>query len=697
MSTTSSSTTLDTPNPLLGAWNTPHGLPPFASIDATHFEPAFARALADHRAELVAIGANPLPADFENTIAAFDRSGRLFKRIDMLFSNLTASETSPALQDAERNMAAPLAAHDNAIYTDARLFARIDQLYQKRDSLGLNAEQQRLLERIHLDFVRAGAKLDDKAKRRYGEVMEQLATLNTRFSQNTLADEADFQLILKSADELTGLPPFVLAASKQAALERGIQDAHLITLSRSHITPFLTFSSRRDLREQAFKAWLTRGEFHEGDPERDNKLVAVEVMQLRLEQARLHGYQNYADYALADTMAGKPQAVLDLLNNVWQRASSRARVEAQDLQDTASANGDDITIEPWDWFYYAEKVRKARFDFDEASVKPYFSLERITEAAFDCAHRLFGVSFKEIPDAVAYHPDVKIYEVTDTNGNLVAIFLHDNFARATKRGGAWMNSYRIQSRTGDGGCAVVPIVVNNNNFAKGAPGEPTLLSYDDARTLFHEFGHGLHGMMSNVRYERLSGTSVLRDFVELPSQLFEHWLSEPEVLKKHARHYQTNEVIPDSLVNKMKQARTFNQGFDAATFCASALVDVKLHLREDMDKLDLAAFEREQLAAINLPPQIYMRHRLPHFLHLFASAGYASQYYVYLWAEVLDADAYDAFKETGNPFDQATAERLLKFIYSSGGTMMPMTAYEKFRGRSPTVEPMLRKKGLVEA
>ncbi|MCA2998659.1 MAG: M3 family metallopeptidase [Rhodocyclaceae bacterium] len=697
MSTPPADTTLNASNPLLETWDTPHGVPPFASINAAHFEPAFSLALAQHRAELAAIGENTSPADFDNTIAAFDKSGRLLKRIEMLFSNLTASETSPALQNAERNLAAPLAAHDNAIYTDARLFARIDQLYQRRASLQLDAEQLRLLERIHLDFVRAGAKLDEKAKRRYGEIMQQLATLNTRFSQNTLADEAEFQLILKSADELAGLPPFVLAACKQAALERGIQDAHLITLSRSHITPFLTFSSRRDLREQAFKAWLTRGEFHQGDPARDNKLVAVEVMKLRLEQARLHGYQNYADYALADTMAGKPQAVLDLLTDVWHRASARARIEAQDLQDTARANGDNITIQPWDWFYYAEKVRKARFDFDEASVKPYFSLDCITRAAFDCAHRLFGVNFKELPDAVAYHPDVKTYEVTNAQGALVAIFLHDNFARTTKRGGAWMNSYRIQSRTGDGGSAIVPIVVNNNNFAKGAPGEPTLLSYDDARTLFHEFGHGLHGMMSNVHYERLSGTSVLRDFVELPSQLFEHWLSEPEVLKKHARHYLTNEVIPDSLVNKMKQARTFNQGFDAATFCASALVDVKLHLLENMDNLDLTAFEREQLAAIDLPPQIYMRHRLPHFLHLFASAGYASQYYVYLWAEVLDADAYDAFKEAGNPFDQATAERLLKFIYSSGGTMMPMAAYEKFRGRQPTVEPMLRKKGLVEA
>ena len=695
-------TTINTKNPLLSAWNTPHGIPPFELINAAHFKPGFEVALADHRRELAAIGGNPAAATFENTVAAFDKSGRAFKRIEMVFSNLTASETSPALQNVEREMAAPLAAHDNAIYTDAALFARIDQLFATRQTLALDAEQLRLLERIHLDFVRAGAKLAPSAKQRYGEVMEQLATLNTRFSQNTLADESEFHLILRSAEELAGLPPFVLAASKQAALERGMSEGHVITLSRSHITPFLTFSSRRDLREKAFKAWLTRGEFHEGEfhedeSARDNKLVAVEIMTLRLEQARLHGYDNYADYALADTMAGNPAAVLELLNNVWTRASARARIEAQDLQDTARACGDDISIAPWDWFYYAEKVRKARYDFDEASVKPYFSLERITEAAFDCANRLFGISFKELPDVRAYHPDVKTYEVTDRTGNLTAIFLHDNFARATKRGGAWMSAYRSQSRTGDGDSAIVPIIVNNNNLAKGAPGEPTLLSYDDARTLFHEFGHGLHGMMSNVRYERLAGTSVLRDFVELPSQLFEHWLSEEDVLKKHARHYQTNDVIPDELIGKMRLARTFNQGFDAATFCASGLLDIKLHMKTNMDGLDLAEFEKTELAAINLPPQITMRHRLPHFMHLFASAGYASQYYVYLWAEVLDADAYDAFKEAGNPFDEATAQRLLKFIYSSGGTMQPMSAYQAFRGRAPTVEPMLRKKGLVEA
>lgn len=684
-----------TDNPLLQAWHTEHGLPPFAQVSAAHFRPAYEAAMRAHRAELDAIANNPEAATFANTLEAYDRSGQLFKRIDMLFGNLTASETSPALQAVEREMAAPLAAHENAIYTHAALFARIDAVYTARQSLGLTGEALRLVERVHLDFVRAGAKLAPDAKKRYGEVMERLAELNTRFNQNLLADEAEFQLVLRTPEELAGLPPFVLAAAKQAAIERGLEEgAHLITLSRSHITPFLTFSTRRDLREKAFKAWLKRGEFHEGDAARDNKLVAVEIMQLRLEQARLHGYRNYAEYALADTMAGTPQAVLDLLGNVWQRASARARIEAQDLQDTARALGDDITTEPWDWFYYAEKVRKARYDFDEASVKPFFSLERVTEAAFDCANRLFGIQFKARPDLAAYHPDVKTYEVTDAAGKLVAIFLHDNFARASKRGGAWMSSYRVQSRAHG---AVVPIVVNNNNFAKGAPGEPTLLSMDDARTLFHEFGHGLHGMLSNVQYERLSGTAVLRDFVELPSQLFEHWLGEPEVLKKHARHITTGEPISDALIAKMKQARTFNQGFDAATFCASGLLDVRLHLREDMTGLDLAAFEREELARIDMPKQIYMRHRLPHFLHLFASAGYASQYYVYLWAEVLDADAFEAFTETGNAFDQATAKRLLQWIYSSGGSMPPMQAYEAFRGRAPTIEPMLKKKGLAEA
>ena len=680
-----------TANPLLQSWDTPYGLPPFGQFGTQHFAPAFAVALKTHREELDAIAAQAAAPTFDNTIAAFDRSGRLLNRIKALFDNLTASETSPALQAAERELAAPLAAHSNAIYMNDTLFQRIDCLHETRTSLGLEPEQLRTLERIHLDFVRAGAKLAPAAQTRYAEIMERLAELTTRFTQNVLAAEADFQLVLRTDKDIAGLPRSLLASAKNAALERGVNDAYVITLSRSLITPFITFSTRRDLREQAFKAWTQRGSERGAY---DNLPIAVEIMQLRLEQARLHGYGNYSDYALADMMAATRKAVDDLLMRVWEPAKIKAAAECEALNDMATACGERADIEPWDWRYYAEKVRAARYDLDDAAIKPYFPLERMVEAVFDCAHRLFGLTFIEKPQIKAYHPDVKVYEVRDGHAanRLVGVFLHDNFARATKRGGAWMNSYRLQSRI-EGN--VLPIIVNNNNFAKGAPGEPTLLSFDDARTLFHEFGHGLHGLLSNVHYERLSGTRVLRDFVELPSQLFEHWLGEPQVLKRFARHYQSDEPISDELISKLKQARTFNQGFENVEFVSSALVDMALHSRNDMDDLDLDKFEAEQLARIGMPKEIVMRHRLPHFQHLFSGPGYASGYYVYLWAAVLDADGYEAFVEAGNPFDGEVAGRLRKFIYSSGNTMPPMEAYRAFRGQDPKVEPMLRKKGLV--
>ena len=679
-------------NPLLQSWDTPYGLPPFGQFGAQHFAPAFAVALKAHREELDAIATQVAAPTFDSTIAPFDKSGRLLSRIKALFDNLTASETSPALQAAERELAAPLAAHSNAVYMHDALFKRVDALHETRASLGLESEQLRMLERIHLDFVRAGAKLAPAAQTRYAEIMERLAELTTRFTQNVLAAEADFQLVLRTNKDIAGLPRSLLASAKNAALERGVNDAYVITLSRSLITPFITFSTRRDLREQAFKAWSQRGSG--GNNTNDNLPVAVEIMQLRLEQARLHGYDNYSDYALADMMAATRKAVDDLLMRVWEPAKIKAAAECEALNDMAIACGERAAIEPWDWRYYAEKVRAARYDLDDAAIKPYFPLERMVEAVFDCAHRLFGLTFIEKPQIKAYHPDVKVYEVRDGHAanRLVGVFLHDNFARATKRGGAWMNSYRLQSRI-EGN--VLPIIVNNNNFAKGAPGEPTLLSFDDARTLFHEFGHGLHGLLSNVHYERLSGTRVLRDFVELPSQLFEHWLSEPQVLKRFARHYLSDEPISDELISKLKQARTFNQGFENVEFVSSALVDMALHSRNQMDDLDLDKFEAEQLARIGMPKEIVMRHRLPHFQHLFSGPGYASGYYVYLWAAVLDADGYEAFVEAGNPFDGEVAGRLRKFIYSSGNTMPPMDAYRAFRGQDPKVEPMLRKKGLV--
>jgi peptidyl-dipeptidase Dcp len=679
-------------NPLLQPWKAPYGLPPFAAITPAHFVPAFEAAMRQHRDELARIGASRAAPDFDNTLAAFDRSGRLLDRIASVFYNLTASETNAELQAVQRAMAAPLAAHDNAVYMDAALFARIDALHEVRDTLGLTPEQLRLLERVHLDFVRAGARLEPAAQRRYGQVMEELAALTTRFAQNVLHDESSFQLALNDEAELAGLPDFVRAAARQAALERGVE-GHVITLSRSLVVPFLTFSERRDLREQAWRAWTSRGE-HDG--EHDNRDVARQILKLRNEQARLHGHASYADYALADTMAGTRTAVQKLFDEVWPRALAALERERASLREIMAAEGVSGEIETWDWRYWAEKVRQRRYAVDDAEVKPYFRLENMVQAAFDCAERLFGLRFTARADLPVYHPDVKAYEVRAADGTVVGIFQQDNFARPSKRSGAWMSSLRWQSRnTGMGGFDL-PVILNNNNFAKGAPGEPTLLSLDDARTLFHEFGHGLHGLLSNVTYGRLSGTQVLRDFVELPSQIFENWVTEPEVLERHARHWQTGAPIPADLVRRMDAARLFNQGYETVRYTASAIVDMAVHSLTDAEPpADLAAFEAEVLARHGHPGGVGLNHRLVHFQHLFSGSGYAAGYYVYLWAEVLDADGYDAFTEAGNPFEPKVAEALRRYIYSSGNSLEPGAAFAAFRGRAPTVQPLLKKRGLV--
>jgi peptidyl-dipeptidase Dcp len=546
--------------------------------------------------------------------------------------------------------------------------------------------------------VRAGARLAPEARTRYAKVMERLAQLTTQFGQNVLADEAGFQLVLRDEAELAGLPGFVRAAARQAAIDRGLPEGHVITLSRSLIVPFLTYSERRDLREQAWRAWVSRGE-HDGA--QDNRGVIREILTLRAEQARLQGHACYADHALADTMAGTRVAVGQLLDEVWPRALEAVAREAGMLREAmtdAGAGSADGTIEPWDWRYWAEHVRATRFAVDDSEVKPYFRLEQVVEAAFDCAQRLFGLRFTLRADLPVYHPDVRAYEVHDAQDAPVGIFLQDNYARPTKRSGAWMSSLRWQNRNlpGVAGGAELPVIMNNNNFAKGAPGEPTLLSMDDVRTLFHEFGHGLHGLLSQVTYRRLSGTQVLRDFVELPSQLFEHWAQETEVLKRHARHWQTGEPIPDDLIARLRRAQRFGQGYETVRYSASALVDMAVHsLSEPPD--DVCAFEAETLARLGLPHGVGLNHRLVHFQHLFAGSSYAAGYYVYLWAEVLDADAYGAFVEAGNPFDGRVADSLRRFIYGSGNTLEPGLAFASFRGRAPQVEPMLRKKGLLPA
>ncbi len=683
-------------NPLLQAWIAPFGLAPFERLRAEHFEPAFERAMGEQRAELDAIAALRQPPNFDNTIAAFDASGRLLARLKGVFHNLCASETSPELQAVQRRLAQPLAAHNNAVYMHARLFARVDALFESRHKLGLDGESLRLLERVHLDFVRAGARLKDRAQQRYAQVMETLADLHTRFGQHVLADESIYTLALNAEPDFAGLPAFVRDAAADAARMRGLP-GHVITLSRSLIVPFLTFSERRDLREQAWRAWATRGE-HEGPT--DNRAIVQQILALRAEQAALHGHRCYADFALEDTMAQCQTAVMALLEQVWQRALPAVEGERAQLESLKTMIGHTEPIQAWDWRYWAEKVRQSTYAIDDAQVKPYFSLDRMVLAAFDCALRLFNVHFRHRPDLVLYHPDVKAYEVTRGDGSTVGLFLHDNFARPTKRSGAWMSAYRLQSGLADSSgmdqARTLPIIVNNNNFAKAPEGQPSLLSFDDVRTLFHEFGHGLHGLLSNVRYERLSGTQVLRDFVELPSQLFEHWMSEPKVLQTHARHVDTGEPIPPALIDKLQAARNFGQGYETVRYTASALTDMAVHgLSADKLPDDVVAFEADVLQRYGLPAGVGLNHRYTHFQHLFSGSSYAAGYYVYLWAEVLDCDAFEAFKEAGDIFDPSTAQRLLECIYAAGNRVEPGHAYRRFRGRDARIEPMLRDRGLI--
>ncbi len=682
-------------NPLLSPWNTPHAVPPFAQIQPAHFPDALNSAMTQRLRELDAIAAESNPT-FTNTYIAFDRSGQLLAQIEACFQNYCHAATNAEFQAIERDFAAPLAAHHNAVFTHAALFAKLDLLYSQRDKLALDAQSMRLCERVHFDFVRAGAKLSADTKARLTTIIGQLADATTQFSQNVLADENEFFVTLETPADVAGLPDFVLAAAGAAARARGFAHKHVITLSRSLVVPFLTYSTRRDLRAKAFSMWLKRGELH---AERNNLDVAAHILKMRLEQAQLHGYTNFADYALADRMAGTPKAVNDLLLNVWQRAVEKSSAEAVALNALGVELGelkptDELAAS--DWFYLAEKLRQARYALDDAQLKPYFSLTQMTAAAFDCAKRLFGVTFTAAPHIQGYHSDVQCYEAHDAKGALVAVFMHDNFARQGKSGGAWMSNLRRQrAALSPAETKQIPIVLNNNNFNKAPEGQPTLLSYDDARTLFHEFGHGLHGMLSSVNYERLSGTNVLQDFVELPSQLFEHWLAQPAVLKQHALHATTGEPISDALIAKLAAARQFNVGFDAVTTTSSGLLDMQLHQKTNFDDFNIHTFEAEALKNIGMPAPLFMRHRLPHFSHLFAGDSYAAGYYVYLWAEVLDADAFDAFEEAHDIFSPTVAARLLKNIYSGGATQLPMQAYEAFRGRAPTPTPMLRKKGLL--
>ncbi len=669
-------------NPLLAAFDAAFGLPPFGALKDEDFGPAFDAGLAEARARVAAIAADPAAPTFANVIEALELSEELLDRVSSVFYNLAGADTTEARQALERDLAPKMAAFASEVAMNAGLWARIDDLWARRAGLGLTAEQARVLKLYHRNFLRAGAALTGPARARMGAVKERLAVLSTRFSQNVLADERDWTMAL-SPDDLAGLPDFVVASARSAAAERG-QAGHLLTLSRSLIVPFLQFSARRDLRERAYRAWVARGET---GGETDNRAVAAEILALRAERAQLLGYASFADYKLEPEMAGTPAAVRDLLMRVWVPARDKAGADAAVL--TAMMRGDGINgeLEPWDWRYYAERRRKAEFDLDEAELKPYLGLEAMIGAAFDCAGRLFGLSFRPV-EATLYHPDARAWEVL-RDGRHVALFIGDYFARASKRSGAWMSSFRGQRKLGGD---QRPIIVNVCNFAKPPAGDPALLSYDDARTLFHEFGHALHGMLSDVTYPSVAGTSVARDFVELPSQLYEHWLEVPEVLEAHARHAVTGAPMPRALLDRLMAAQTFDQGFATVEYVASALVDLAFH--EGPAPADPMARQAEVLAGLGMPRAIRMRHATPHFAHVFSGDGYSSGYYSYMWSEVMDADAFDAFTEAGSAFDPATAQRLERFILSAGGSDEPDALYRQFRGRMPGVGPLLKGRGL---
>ena len=676
---------LDT-NPLLQAWTTPFEAPPFDHFQPHHFRPAFDAALKQARAEIDAVAANPEPPSFANTIEALERSGRSLDRVASVFFNLVGAHTNDELQAIEREIAPVLARHRSETYLNEALFKRIDAIKAEKGKLSLSAEPARVLERYHLDFTRAGAGAEPATKARLAAIAERLATLAAEFGQHVLADEKDWLMLLDKSD-LEGLPDFFIASAARSAADRGHPGRYAITLSRSSVEPFLQFSARRDLRETAFRAWTARGE---NGAAADNRAIAAEMVRLRAERARLLGYETYAHYRLADTMAKTPQAALDLLESVWAPGVARARRDEEALQAIAASEGGNFKIAPWDWRYLAEKRRKAEFDFDEGELKPYLQLDRIIDAAFYAASRLFGLQFTERFDLKLYHPDVRAWEVKGRDGAPKALFLGDYFARPSKRSGAWMSGFRGQQKL-DG--PQLPIVVNVMNFAKGGDGEASLLSVDDARTLFHEFGHGLHGMLSDVVYPRISGTHVAGDFVEFPSQVFEHWILQPEMLRRFALHYKTGEPMPEALVEKLLAARQFNQGWATVEYTAAALVDLKLHLDPSPDEVDVIAFERSELKRIGMPQAIAMRHRTPHFQHIF-SGGYSAAYYSYLWSEVLDADGFEAFEESGDIFDPAIAKRLNDFVYSAGGSRDYDEAYRAFRGRPPSPGALFRKRGL---
>jgi peptidyl-dipeptidase Dcp len=678
-----------TPNALLAPWKGPYGgVPPFDLASVELLGAAMEAAMAGELAEIDAIASDPASPTFDNTIAALERAGRSMDRVGTIYGIYSSSLSTPQFQALERKMAPLLAAHRDKIAQNEALFRRIEAIYNSPAKSGLTPEQQRVVWLRYTNLVLAGARLAPAEKQEVAQINKRLASLYTRFSQNVLADEEHNFVVLEGQDELAGLPAGFLASAASAAADRGMPGKWVVLNTRSSVEPFLTYSSRRDLRKKVFDKFVNRGD--EGD-EHDNNATITEILALRAQRAKLLGFETHAHWRLQNTMAKTPERTLELMEAVWTPAVARVHEEVADMQAIADAEGGGVTIEPWDYRYYAEKVRKARYDLDQNEIKPYLQLDSMREAMFWTAGQLYGLQFVALAQGAVpvYQPDVRVWEVRDRDGRQVGLFYFDPFARNGKRSGAWMNAYRAQERF-DG--EVATIVSNNLNFIEPPPGEPVLISWTDATTLFHEFGHATHGLLSNVSYPSVAGTRVVRDYVELPSQLMEHWLSTPEVLDRFARHYKTGEPMPADLVERIRKAETFNQGFATVEFLSAALMDMKLHLAGSTP-IDPDAFERRTLAELGMPREIVMRHRTPQFMHIFSGDSYSAGYYSYLWADKLVADTWEAFQEAGGPWDTSVATRLKDHVLSVGNSVDADVGYCAFRGHDATVEPLLRKRG----
>jgi len=675
------------PNPLLADWTGPYGgVPPFNHVKVDYFKPALEAAMAENLAEIDTIAKDTRPPTFQNTIVAFETAGQTLDRVGTIYAVWGSTMAGPEFQAVQREMAPKLAAFNDKITQNEALFKRVEAVYNSRAKTRLTPEQQRLTWLFYTSAVRAGAKLDAKSKPRLSEINQQLAGLFTKFGQNVLAEEDGQFVQLKNEADLAGLPQSLRDAAAAAAATKK-QEGWLITNTRSSVDPFLTYSDRRDLREKVWRMFIMRGD---GDNDHNNNATITKILQLRAERAKLLGYTTHAHWRVENSMAKTPGRAMELMMAVWKPAVKRVHEEVADMQALADKDGARIKIEPWDYRYYMEKVRKEKFDLDQNEVKPYLQLNKLRDAIHWVAGELFNFKFTPARNVPVAHPDVSVWEVTNkTTGKHIGLWYFDPFARAGKRSGAWMNAYRSQERVNG---AITTIVSNNSNFVKGKPGEPVLISWDDATTMFHEFGHALHGLNSDVTYASLSGTAVARDYVEFPSQLMEHWLSTPQVLQKFAVHYQTGKPIPQQLVDKIERSKTFNQGFATVEYLAAAILDMKLHLLGDK-KIDARDFEKEALAEIGMPKEIVLRHRLPQFMHVFSSDAYSAGYYSYLWSDVITADAFGAFTEARGPYDRRVAARLRKNIFSVGNTVDPAQGYRNFRGRDPKVEALMKKRG----